>query len=418
MQEVRRVMSNGLRDPIRFDGFAARAAMRGSIVWSALSILLLVAALVLVSSLYVKERSSRYASISTSEQSDGGLTTGPSSYSQGEYFEWKLVTSWPKNFPGLGVGPENFARHVEAMSNGRLKIHVHGAGEIVPALGVFDAVSTGSVEMGHTAGYYHTGKIPASAFFTAVPFGMTVGELNAWIHYGGGLALWRELYAPFNIIPFAGGNTGMQMAGWFNKAIETTEDIKGLKMRIPGLAGEVFSRIGGSAVTIPGGELYTSMQTGVIDATEWVGPYNDRSFGLHEVGEHYYYPGWHETSAMLEFDVNRDAWESLPEDLQAIIEAAARVVNQDMLDEYNARNASSLRDLAALDIIPKPLPDEVLLALGQKSKEYYAELMDADEDFRKIYNAYTDFKILSYEWLKISDRAVFDYRRLLDSADN
>lgn len=387
--------------------------MNGSIVWSSFSILILVAALVLVSSLYVKERAGLYSATSSSQLQSDRSDASQSSL-QGAHYEWKLVTSWPKNFPGLGVGPENFAQLVGQMSNGRLKIHVHGGGEIVPALGVFDAVSTGSVEMGHTAGYYHTGKIPAAAFFTAVPFGMTVGEINAWVHYGGGLELWRELYEPFNIIPFAGGNTGMQMAGWFNAPIESTEDIKGLKMRIPGLAGEVFSRIGGSAVTIPGGEIYTSMQTGVIDATEWVGPYNDRSFGLHEVGEHYYYPGWHETSAMLEFDVNRDAWESLPKDLQAIIEAAARVINQDMLDEYNARNAASLRDLAALDIVPKPLPNEVLLALGQESKAYYAELANADEAFSRIYTAYTEFKLLSYEWLKISDQAVFNYRALLD----
>ena len=262
-------------------GLGNMKATRGSIVWSSLIILVLVAALVLVSGLYVRERAQVFSNTVAAQSTNGQLQ---------QTYEWKMVTSWPKNFPGLGTAPENFARIVEEASGGRLKIHVHGAGEIVPALGVFDAVSSGSVEMGHTAAYYYKGIMPAAPLFTAIPFGMSVSEMNAWLHYGEGLDLWRELYEPFNIIPFAGGNTGMQMGGWFNKPIEKFEDLKGLKMRIPGIAGEVFTRAGGAAITISGGELYTSMQTGVIDATEWVGPYNDRPFGLHEVGEYYYYP--------------------------------------------------------------------------------------------------------------------------------
>lgn len=381
----------------------------GSIAWSSLIILVLIASLVLVFALYVRERAQSYSGTALVADS-AGLTS--------EVYEWKMVTSWPKNFPGLGVGPENFAKRVEAMSGGRLKIHVHGAGEIVPALGVFDAVSSGSVEMGHTAGYYYKGVIPSAALFTAIPFGMNASEMSAWIHYGGGLELWREIYEPFNIVPFAGGNTGMQMAGWFNKPIETKEDIKGLKMRIPGIAGEVFSGAGGSAVTIPGGELYTSMQTGVIDATEWVGPYNDRSFGLHEVGEYYYYPGWHETSAMLEFDVNRQAWESLPADLQAIIETAARAINQDMLDEYTARNALALEELAMMDIVPQKLPDEVMIEFAEVAKRYYSELVASDEDFARIYEAYTVFQARTNNWMKVSEQAVFEYREMLEAEQN
>lgn len=383
-----------------------KTKFRGSIIWSSLTILVLVAALVIVSGLYVKERAEKFSATTTSFD-DSGQTQ--------QSYEWKMVTSWPKNFPGLGVAPENFAKIVEATSNGRLKIHVHGAGEIVPALGVFDAVSSGSVEMGHTASYYYKGIIPAAPLFTAIPFGMSTSELNAWIHFGGGLELWRDLYEPFNIIPFAGGNTGMQMGGWFNKRIDGIKDIKGLKMRIPGMAGEVFSRAGGSAVTIPGGELYTSMQTGVIDATEWVGPYNDRSFGLHEVGEHYYYPGWHESSAMLEFEVNLDAWNALPSDLQAIIETAARAVNQDMFDEYNARNAASLEELINLGIVPELLPDDVLISLAEVAKEYYQDLSETDADFARIYQSYSEFQARNYEWMKISEKAIFDYRELLEA---
>ena len=239
-------------------------------------------------------------------------------------YQWRLVTTWPKEFPGLGMAPENFANLVNRMSNGRIQIQVFGAGEIVGALEVFDTVSSGAAEMGHGAAYYWKGKSQAAQFFTSVPFGMTAQEYNGWLHYGGGLTLWRELYAPFGVIPFAGGSTGVQMAGWFNKRLNSREDLVGLKMRIPGLAGEVFDAAGGSAVRIAGGEVYTSMQTGVIDAVEWVGPYNDRTLGLMEVGEYYYYPGWHEPGAMLETIVNADALAALPEDSQANVRKAAR----------------------------------------------------------------------------------------------
>ena len=276
-------------------------------------------------------------------------------------YQWKLVTTWPKNFPGLGLAPENFAKNVERMSNGRLKIKVYGAGQMVPALEVFDAVSQGTAEIGHGAAYYWKGKIPASVFFTSVPFGLNAQEMNAWLHYGGGLELWREVYEPFNLIPFAAGNTGVQMAGWFNREIKSMEDIRGLRMRIPGLGGEVISRAGGLAVNIPGGELYTSMQTGVIDATEWVGPYNDLAFGFHQVAKYYYYPGWHEPGPTLELIINKQAYEGLPEDLQAIVEVAARAANQDMLDEYTARNNSALVELVETHGVQvKKLPDDVI----------------------------------------------------------
>ncbi|MEJ6773496.1 MAG: TRAP transporter substrate-binding protein, partial [Porticoccaceae bacterium] len=233
----------------------------------------------------------------------GGKSTETESVSKADTqqtYNWKLVTTWPKNYPGLGTAPENFAKKVEAMSGGRLTIKVFGAGQLVPAFEVFDAVAQGTAQVGHGAAYYWTGKSKATSLFTAVPFGLNAQEMNGWLHYGGGLELWRELYAPFNLVPFAGGSTGVQMAGWFNREINSMEDIKGLKMRIPGLGGDVISRAGGVAVTIPGGELYTSMQTGVIDATEWVGPYNDLAFGFHQVAKYYYYPGWHEPGPILE----------------------------------------------------------------------------------------------------------------------
>ena len=332
-----------------------------------------------------------------------------------DVIEWKLVTTWPKGLPGLGAAPENFARRVNEASGGRLHIKVFGAGEIVPAFEVFDAVSGGVAEAGHGAAYYWKGKIPAAVFFTAVPFGMTAQEVNGWLHYGGGLPLWRELYAPFGVIPYAGGSTGVQMAGWFNKRLNNRSDLAGLKMRIPGLAGEVFNAAGGSAVRIAGGEVYTSMQTGVIDAVEWVGPYNDRTLGLMEVGEYYYYPGWHEPGAMLETIINAEALAALPEDLQAIVRIAARATNTDMLDDFTANNSESLQILLRdFDTEVLPLPDDVMDALYEQSQIAMQALVDSDPMAKKIAASYFAFadKVRTYH--EISERAYLNGRdRLL-----
>lgn len=325
-------------------------------------------------------------------------------------YRWKLVTTWPKNLPGLGAAPENFARYVNEMSGGRLEVRVFGAGEIVPAFEVFDAVSQGAAEVGHGASYYWKGKIPAAVFFTAVPFGMTAQEMNGWLHYGGGLELWQELYAPFGVIPFAGGSTGVQMAGWFNRELRSAKDLSGLKMRIPGLAGEVFDAAGGTAVRIAGGEVYTSMQTGVIDAVEWVGPYNDRTLGLNEVAEFYYYPGWHEPGAMLEFTVNAAAFTQLPRDLQAIVRYAARAANQDMLDEFTARNNESLQQLLAAGTQLRPLPEDILSLLYEKSVEAMANLRASDEMAEKIAISYDAFLNNVRAYHEISERAYLNAR--------
>ena len=325
-------------------------------------------------------------------------------------YRWKLVTTWPKNLPGLGAAPENFARYVNEMSGGRLEVRVFGAGEIVPAFEVFDAVSQGAAEVGHGASYYWKGKIPAAVFFTAVPFGMTAQEMNGWLHYGGGLELWQELYAPFGVIPFAGGSTGVQMAGWFNRELRSAKDLSGLKMRIPGLAGEVFDAAGGTAVRIAGGEVYTSMQTGVIDAVEWVGPYNDRTLGLNEVAEFYYYPGWHEPGAMLEFTVNAAAFTQLPRDLQAIVRYAARAANQDMLDEFTARNNESLQQLLAAGTQLRPLPEDILSLLYEKSVEAMANLRTSDKMAEKIAISYDAFSNNVRAYHEISERAYLNAR--------
>ena len=345
--------------------------------------------------------------------SGGDDKTAPSGVvEKQQYFKWKLVTTWPKNYPGLGTAPENFAKKVDAMSNGRLQIKVFGAGQLVPAFEVFDAVSQGTAEMGHGASYYWTGKSKAAAFFTSVPFGLNAQEMNGWLHYGGGLELWRELYRDFNLVPFAAGNTGVQMAGWFNREINSMDDIKGLKMRIPGMGGDVITRAGGVSVTIAGGELYTAMQTGVIDALEWVSPYNDIALGFHQVAKYYYYPGWHEPGPTLELIVNKDALATLPDDLQAIVETAARAVNQDMLDEYTARNNEALISLVETHGVQlRKLPDEVIAELRSISAEMLEELADDSDISRRIAESVKAFQRQATAYHTISEEAYYQARK-------
>jgi len=332
------------------------------------------------------------------------------SFEQKQY-NWRLVTAWPKNYPGLGMAPERIADLVEEMSNGQMKITVYGAGEQVPAFGVFDAVSSGSHQMGHSGGYFWKGKVPAAQFFTGVPFGLTADEINAWTNRGGGLELWREIYEPFNIYPIPAGNTGTQMFGWFNKEINSLEDIKGLKMRIPGIGGEVLKRAGGIPVTLPGGELFTALQTGVIDATEWVGPYNDLTFGFQQTAKYYYYPGWHEPGSMLELLINKDAWDSLPKHLQVIIETASKAVNQDILDEYTARNNKALRELVDVHGVElRRLPDDVIAEFKIIANEILEENASEDETVNKVYQSYLKFKNEVSEYHKVSEDAFVEAR--------
>ena len=331
-----------------------------------------------------------------------------------EIREWKLVTAWPKNYPGLGTGANRFAERVTAMSGGRLTIKVHGAGELVPAMGVFDAVRDGSAEMGHSASYYWKGKHPATPFFTAVPFGLTAQELNSWVNFGGGQELWDELYGEFGIKPLPCGNSGTQMAGWFRKEINSLEDIKGLKIRAPGLAGEVMQRIGATPVQMPGGEVFTSMQTGALDAADWVGPYNDLTFGLHKVAKYYYYPGWQEPGAMLELMINKEKWDALPEYLQAIVKSAAEAENQHIYDEFTARNAEALKQLVDEHGVQlRRLPDEVLEALYKTSQEAVQDLVAGNEQARRIYESYRDFRDSVMPYISVAEQSALNVRSMV-----
>ena len=326
-------------------------------------------------------------------------------------FSWKMVTTWPKNFPGLGTGANNLARLIGEMSGGRLQVKVYGAKELVPPLEVFDAVMAGTAEMGHGAAYYWKGKTETAQFFSAVPFGMNAQEMNAWLFYGGGMELWQEVYAPFGVLPAAAGNSGVQMGGWFNKEINDPEDLSGLKMRIPGLGGEVLKRAGGTPVQVAGGEIFTALQSGAIDATEWVGPYNDLAFGLHKVAKYYYYPGWHEPGTTLESLINRDAYEALPADLQSIVMNACRVVNSDMLSEYTARNNTALQTLVGehqVDV--REFPGAVLDRLRTLSEEVVAEIAEQDALSARVFDSYRAFQKQVVAWHDISERAYLNVR--------
>lgn len=331
----------------------------------------------------------------------------------GERFTWKMVTTWPPNFPGLGTGVVNLVDFIERASGGRLRIKIYAAGELVPAFEVFDTVSSGTAEIGHGAAYYWKGKAAAAQFFTSIPFGMSAQEMKGWLYNAGGMELYRELYAEFGLVPFPTGNTGVQMGGWFNREINAVADLNGLKMRIPGLGGEVLKRAGGTPVNLPGAELFTALQTGSIDATEWVGPYNDVAFGLHKAAKYYYYPGWQEPGPALECVVNRAAFESLPPDLQAIIEIACSAVNDQMEAEFTARNASALERLRAEgDIEIRPFPDDVLRELRMLSAEVIADLAAEDPFVARVAESFADFRAVVADWTAISEHAMLNSRLL------
>jgi TRAP-type mannitol/chloroaromatic compound transport system substrate-binding protein len=266
--------------------------------------------------------------------------------------------------------------------------------------------------MGHTASYYHKGKVDAAQFFTAIPFGLTNMELNGWLYYGGGLELYRELYEPFNLMPFPTGNTGVQMGGWFNKEINSIDDLKGLKMRIPGLGGEVLRRAGGTPVVLAGAEVFTALQTGAIDATEWVGPYNDSAYGLHKAAKYYYYPGWHEPGPGLETIVHKDAWNALPPDLQEIVNTSCQAITTDMAAEYTHGNAMSLAQLQQdPNIEIRAFPEEVISLLKSITEDVIAELMANDPASARIGKAYLDFLDKAAENSHVSEKAYLDTRK-------
>ena len=346
-------------------------------------------------------RGAGVAAVATGLAACGAKPAGEAGAASTEKFVWKMVTSWPTNFPGLGTGAARLAEMITATSGGRLTVKVYGAGELVPAFEVFDAVSRGTAEMGHSASYYWKGKAAAAPFFCAVPFGLNAQEMNGWLYEGGGLELWRELYAPFGLVPFPAGNTGVQMAGWFRKPLAALADLQGLKMRIPGLGGEVMARVGATPVNLPGAEIFSSLQSGAIDAAEWVGPYNDLAFGLHRAAKYCYYPGWQEPGPTLECMVNQAAYDTLPPDLREIVALCCRAVNDAMLAEYTARNQQ------ALDVLVR---EHVLLALRRASDKVLEETAAADPLERRALDSMQAFRARAKAWHAVSEEAYYATR--------
>ncbi len=338
-----------------------------------------------------------------------GAIAGAPAVLASKKFRWRMVTSWPPNFPVFQTGAERFAKQVYAMSGGRLSIKVFAGGELVPPLGVFDAVSQGGMQMGHSGAVFWAGKAPATQFFSSIPFGMTGQQMNAWLYYGGGLELWNEVYAPFNIVVFPACNTGVQMGGWFNKKIGAMADFGGLKMRIPGLGGKVLSKVGVNVVLLPAGELYMALERGVIDAVEWAGPYHDLQIGFHRAARYYYYPGWHEPGSAIELLVNRKAWESLPKDLQTIVSVAAAQSNLLGLSEFDAKNGLALNDLVTkYNVRVLQFPAEIIRALHKLSAETLEQIAAQDPMFSKVYSSFKTFAGKIDAWTEIGEKAYME----------
>lgn len=321
----------------------------------------------------------------------------------------KLATSWPGHFPIMGTGVERFAQRVKDVSGGSLEVKLYPKNTLVPALAVFDATSSGEIDAFHSGPYYWKGKNSAFSLFSGIPFGFTAEEVNSWMLFGGGLELWREEYAKYNLYPFLGGNTNIQMGGWFRKPINSLADMQGLKMRIPGLGGEVFSKMGVNPILLPAGEIYTSLERGVIDATEWVGPALDIKMGFYKVAP-YYYSGWHEPGSVLELTFNKQFWNKLSNEHQAIIEVASSEMNSNMTYEFHAQNIKALQELKNLNVTLLQFPKDVSDAGKKGLKEVILELSSQNEDFKKVYSSINDYLKLSKEWSDTSLRYFLNER--------
>jgi len=320
-------------------------------------------------------------------------------------YEWRMVLGAPKTFPVWGAGIARFADHVEQMTSGRLKIRIYGAGELVPALETFSAVQGGEVEMGHSAAYYWLGKVPASIFFCAMPFGMTSSCFTAWMEHGEGQSLWDELMAPHGVKSLPLGNTGYQMSGWFNRAITTIDDLKGLKIRIAGLANRVYARAGAVPVLLPGSEVFTGLSTGVIDAVEWIGPYNDYVLGFHRAAKYYYAGSWHEPGPSLELMINKKAWDSLPSDLQLAIQVCAAEADRWMRSLWESKNAEYLQKMKDEKVDIREMPIDVLRKLKTFAREVREELIQESEMAFKIAASYSNFQKTFEQYQNLSERA-------------
>ncbi len=320
--------------------------------------------------------------------------------------EITMVSTWPRDFPGLGTGAQRFAERLTAMTDGRIKVNYFAAGERVKAFDSFDEVASGNAQMYHGADYYWKGKHPGLAYFTAVPFGMTYTEINAWMQFGGGQEIYDELTADFGLKSLPCGNTGVQMGGWFRKEMRSASDFKGLKMRMPGLGGDVIAKLGASPVSLPGGQIYENLVSGAIDATEWVGPWNDSFMKFYEAAKYYYYPGMHEPAAQLTLGINKKFWDGLSKSDQMIITAASEMENSVMMSEYNAKNGASLASLISDQGVKlRSFSDDIYDSFGDAAAEVFEEVQQHSPLAKKIHQSFLKSRNEVGAWAKISDQA-------------
>ena len=316
---------------------------------------------------------------------------------------WRLTASWPKSLDTLYGGCELIAKRVASATGGKFNIRVFAAGELVPGLQVLDAVQNGTVECGHTAPYYYFGKDPTFAFSCAIPFGMNARQQNAWLYHGGGFDLMRDFFKEYNCINLPAGNTGCQMGGWFRKEIKTVNDLKGLKFRVGGFAGQVLTKLGVVPQQIAGGDIYPALEKGTIDAAEWVGPYDDEKLGFYKVAKYYYYPGWWEGGPELDLLVNIKAWEALPPEYRSILESACAEANIDMLAKYDAANPVALKRLLGNGVKLLPFSNEIMAACYKAANEVYEETSAKNPKFKKVYDAWKAFRNEQVQWFSIAE---------------
>ncbi|PID46140.1 MAG: ABC transporter substrate-binding protein [Proteobacteria bacterium] len=325
--------------------------------------------------------------------------------------EVNMVSTWPRDFPGLGTAAQRFAERINTMSDGRIKVNYFAAGERVKAFDVFDEVAGGNAQIYHGAEYYFKGKHPGFSFFTSVPFGLTYSEMNAWIRFGGGQELWDKLTGKFGLKALMCGNTGVQMGGWFRKEIKSASDFKGLKIRIPGLGGDVMAKLGASPVSLPGGQIYENLMSGAIDATEWVGPWNDELMKFYEAAKFYYYPGMHEPGSMLSLSMNKKWWESLSRADQMMIEAAASMENDMMVAEYNANNGAALKSLVKNHGVKlRQFSEDTYDSFGEATEEVLADVIKHDSLTKEIYESFVKARADLGAWTQVSDQAYVQER--------
>ncbi len=324
--------------------------------------------------------------------------------------KWRMVTSWPKSLETIFGGAETICDRLREMSGGRFQITPYAAGEIVPGLEVFDTVQNGTIECGHTASYYYVGKNPALAFATSVPFGLIAEQQNAWLYHGGGLEAMQKVYSDFNMINFPAGNTGTQMGGWFKKEIKSLADLRGLKMRIPGLGGQVMAKMGVNVQVLPGGEIFLALERGAIDAAEWVGPYDDQKLGLNKAAQYYCYPGWWEPGATLDILVNKSAWEKLPKEYQNMFKTATYEANINMLAQYNFLNQQALGEIISGGTKLIPYPQDILKKAKEISFNIYEENSSKDAVFKEVYQQWQKFRTGILKWNSINE---FNYANFI-----